>query len=338
MTPRPRVSVVMPLHDKEAFVGAAIASVRAQSVASFELIVVDDGSTDASAAIVERVRDPRVRLVRRERAGVASARNLGVAQAAAGLVAFLDADDLWDPDFLETVLGLAERFPGCAAYATGYRYVLPGGGERPAMVRGVPPAPWEGLLDDYFDVAARSDPPLWTSAVAVARPALERVGGFPPSLTLSEDVVTWARLAAGGPIAYAASPRASYRLRGSLYDLTRDPDVDAEAGAMLEALLSDLDARRRRSLERFVASWYRNRASRYLRLGRTASARREVDKMRSFQEPDLRYYLFALTARLPGPVAARVARRFTLVNRFRRAAPGRPRAPRAASPGGRGAP
>ena len=96
----PRVSVVMPVYNVAAYVAEAVGSVLAQTFADFELIVVDDGSSDASMAIVRGFADPRLRIISQRNRGLAGARNTGIAAARAPLIAFLDSDDRWLPEKL----------------------------------------------------------------------------------------------------------------------------------------------------------------------------------------------------------------------------------------------
>jgi glycosyltransferase involved in cell wall biosynthesis len=109
----PQVSVIMPAYDAQAFIAEAIESIRIQDGVDLEIIVIDDGSTDGTRAIVERIaqQEPRLRLLTSPHAGVAKARNLGLAAARAGIIAFLDADDLYPPGRLARQLNILRAQP-----------------------------------------------------------------------------------------------------------------------------------------------------------------------------------------------------------------------------------
>ena len=114
------ISVVIPLYNKAAEIGRAVRSVLAQTLPPREVIVVDDGSTDGGADVVERMASSVVRLVRQENRGVSAARNRGIAMASGRYVALLDGDDRWLPQYLEQVWRLIARYPDCGAYGTGF--------------------------------------------------------------------------------------------------------------------------------------------------------------------------------------------------------------------------
>ncbi|MGC8724667.1 MAG: glycosyltransferase family 2 protein [Acidobacteriota bacterium] len=275
----PAFSIVMPLWNKEATVGRAIESVLAQTVQDWELIIVNDGSTDESAAAASRFQDPRIRMVHQENQGVSAARNRGVAEAKADWVAFLDADDEWLPDFLETVAGLRRKFPEAALCGTGYFYKRTSGAPRQAPVRGMRGRAWEGLLEDYFRLASASAPPLWSSAVAARKAALEAIGGFPAGVTAGEDLLTWARLAARFPVAYSSEPRAVFWYPASPAERPgRVPDPLDAVGEGLRALYAAAPPVQKASLAQYIAHWHDMRSVIYLGLGDRAAARAEGAK------------------------------------------------------------
>jgi glycosyltransferase involved in cell wall biosynthesis len=202
------VSVVIPLYNKVRHVGRALDSVLAQTYRDFEVIVVNDGSSDGSADVVGRYSDPRIRLVHQENAGVSAARNRGIAEARADLIAFLDADDEWLPEHLETVLRLRQNYPQCGAYATAFRIVASRGRITPSFA-GIPAASYEGVIPNYFRTV-RGDHAVWTSAVAVRRDTFNDCGLFPVGEQRREDLDMWCRIALKYPIAFSTHAGAIY--------------------------------------------------------------------------------------------------------------------------------
>jgi len=136
-------SVVVPLYNKEREVGAALDSVLGQRRLPREIIVVDDGSTDGGAAVVGGYTSPLIRLVTQKNAGVSAARNRGAVLARSEYIAFLDADDRWQPGYLEKMAFLIEQYPDCGAYAAAFDIVS---GDR--IYSNVHPAQ-EGIVPDF---------------------------------------------------------------------------------------------------------------------------------------------------------------------------------------------
>lgn len=269
----PAISVVMPLYNKEREVARAISSVLAQTFVDYELVVVDDGSTDGSPAEVATFDDPRIRMIRQENAGVSAARNRGIDEARADLIAFLDADDEWSFDYLETILRLNGHFYECGVYATGYAYRREGGYTRPAILRGLPEGFDEGILDDYFRIAADSDPPLWTSAITVKKSCILAIGGFPVGIAAGEDLLTWARLAFSCPIAYSAKPRAFFWDPADLSARhARKPAEPDLVGEGLKCLLVTSTEEQCSALRRYYSLWKRMRGVVYLKQGNREKA------------------------------------------------------------------
>ncbi len=302
----PAVSIVMPLFNKEKEVSRAIRSVLSQSAQVFELIVVNDGSTDNSPSVVNKFVDLRIRMIYQKNCGVSSARNRGISEARADLIAFLDADDEWAPDFLETIIGLRSKYPSCDIFGTRYFLSSLTGHKHPAVIKGNPHDMKDGILTDYFIVAAQSDPPLCPSAVAVTRKAIEIVGGFPGGVISGEDLLTWARLASKFQIAYAMKPCATYYSPQKVSDrpgrVPAEPDI---VGGALRELLNEADSAMIPGLKAYIALWHRMRAVVYIQLGSRKNALKEIRKAIRFA-PSPRLFLFLLIVHLPGSLSSKV--------------------------------
>jgi glycosyltransferase involved in cell wall biosynthesis len=204
------VSVVIPLFNKEFSIRRTIASVLAQTHQSFELLIINDGSTDNSLHEADTFTDLRVRIITQPNAGECAARNRGIYEAKYDLVAFLDADDEWDLGFLEKIIELRDKYLECQVFATSFRYMT----DDPAKMRKKPNpyAPgWEGVITDYFRVL-KTYTPFFPSSIAVKKETLIKLGGFKEGVKLRGDMEMWFRLALTSRIAYANIPLALYHL------------------------------------------------------------------------------------------------------------------------------
>lgn len=196
----PDISVVVPLFNKRAYIQRCLDSILRQTVQSFEVIVVDDGSNDGSADIVVALHDPRIRLCVQENQGPSAARYRGVQLSRARLVGFLDADDEWETDFLEAVLDLETHFPSAALFATGFqRSFSDGSGKQVTLTS--PDTGHRLLVNDYF-ARVRGGDFITSSSTAVRREALNELGRFSINDVIGEDADLWARLALRYPFAF----------------------------------------------------------------------------------------------------------------------------------------
>ena len=213
-------SVIIPLYNKAAYVEKAIRSVAAQTFREFEVIVVDDGSTDIVApqppkggagltySDIEQLINGRGRLIKQRNSGVSIARNNGVALARYPYICFLDADDWWAPTYLEEMKALIDEFPDSGIYGSSY-YIVKNGRERPAAI-GVEPGFEKGTIN-YCQVYARTlIMPLWTGAVVVPKAIFDEQKGFKPTLKLGEDFDLWIRIALRHPVVLLNKPLAYY--------------------------------------------------------------------------------------------------------------------------------
>lgn len=185
------VSVVVPAYNYGRYLGEAIDSVLAQTHRDFELIVVDDGSSDSTREIVAAYTDPRLRYVWQQNQGLSAARNTGIREARFDFVAFLDADDVWRPGHLAAAMAeFARRGPACALVASNSQRMDQHGVE---MATRFPD--WEGTQRiDVSDIVIRTR--FMPSTAVVRRAAFDRCGGFDTGLRSSEDREMWMRIAA----------------------------------------------------------------------------------------------------------------------------------------------
>ena len=205
-----KISVVIPLYNKGPYIARAWNSALKQTYQDFEVIVIDDGSTDSGAEIVRGFNDPRIRLIQQENRGVSAARNRGINEATSDFIAFLDADDEWIPKHLETIIRLREKFPDAGMYTTAYKIRTNDGTIQWAKYEFIPDAPWEGILPNYFKSGCVGDFPVSSSNVAIPRKILHEMGGFPEGYWYGEDVDLFGKIALKYPVAFSWEPGALY--------------------------------------------------------------------------------------------------------------------------------
>lgn len=199
-----RFSVVIPLYNKEHYIANTINSVLNQTFQDYELIVVDDGSKDNSYEVAKAAQSQseRVKLIHQENQGVAVARNIGVENARGEYIAFLDADDCWYPNYLETIDALIKNFPESDIFVTSYRIVMGNKNYRFSAHLSDEPV----LLPSYWLTFENAYDTVWTSATVIRRAAIIEVGMFTPGEKIGQDLDLWARVARNNPLV-AYSPK-----------------------------------------------------------------------------------------------------------------------------------
>ncbi len=198
----PDISIVIPLYNKEKYVERSLNSVFCQTLQNFELIVIDS-STDTGTTIVDNYRDSRVVHILQPKGTAAQARNQGVRRARSDFIAFLDADDEWQPDHLEILLKTRKKFPDAGLYSTPYVKIKPDGRPMVMLFYDIPKPPWDGFIPHYLTSCSRGDEPVHSSSCAVPRNIFETMGGFPEDLVYGEDQFLWGKISLKYPIAYS---------------------------------------------------------------------------------------------------------------------------------------
>lgn len=298
------ITVVIPLYNKAPSISQTLDSIAAQTYTNYEVVVVDDGSTDGSAEIVENypcsTLNAKLKLIRQSNAGVSATRNRGIAEAQGEYIAFLDADDEWKPDYLATQMSLVEKYPQCDVFATNYEFRDEKGRVTPTIIRKLPFEGEDGELTNYFEVASHSHPPLWTSAVMVRKSAVQSVGGFPVGIKSGEDLLTWARLAARYRIAYNRDSKAIFNIgttemRGVP---KRNNDKDDYVGRELDILAVQYMPKH---INQYISHWHKMRSSVFLRQSQRKKSIGEALKGLRYNLLNYKLYLYIILNLLPIP-------------------------------------
>jgi len=212
----PAVSVLMPVHNGAPWVRDAVESILTQTLEDLELIVIDDGSTDATPEILAGARDPRLRVERRERAGLTRSLNVALGLARSALIARLDADDVALPERLERQRAFLDAHAEVGLLGTGAREVDEAG-RTAREVR--PPAD-----DRAIRRALIRRNPFVHSSVMMRRSVLERVGGYDEALPVAQDYDLWMRMSRLTRLANLPAPLVVRRLLPGRVSAVRDDE------------------------------------------------------------------------------------------------------------------
>lgn len=293
-------SIVIPLYNKKKYITRTIKSVLNQTYQDFEIIIVDDGSTDKSLSELKKFDDDRIHIVKQKNSGVAATRNRGIAEAQYDLIAFLDADDEWLPDYLITIYSLITKYPKCSIFAT--QYFIKNKNETQENQTFGLQFEIDGVLENYFHVASKNSPPLCASAICVKKEAMENIGGFPLGIKSGEDLLTWAKLAANYPIAFSTQHLSIYHNDVEKWEPGRPTDTKDTVGMELKKLLKTIHEDQKKSLKKYIGFWHKMRASTFIRHNQRLLSLKETLLSLYYNPWNLKTYLFFPIAFVPNTI------------------------------------
>lgn len=289
------ISVVIPLYNKADKIKDTLVSVFTQTYSDYEIVIVDDGSTDGSADIVEQLADPRIRLIRQANAGVSAARNHGIEEARGEFIALLDADDLWKPEYLATQIGLSEKYPECDVFAVNYEFRDQNGNITHPIINKVEFDGVDGIMNNYIEVAYFSHPPICSISLMTRKQCFESIGGFPIGVRLGEDLITWAKLACRYKIAYCKVPLAIYVFASQAARIVpkKQPNKRDIVGEEFKKLTQSYNIP---YLKNVAAKWHKMRMVTFVQLQMRKDARNEFQIIKSYIKPtkkDIFWYIMS---------------------------------------------
>jgi len=198
----PKFSVIIPLYNKESHILDTLTSVFNQLFTDYEVIIVNDGSTDNSWNKIKHLKNPKLRVFNNEKQGVSQARNFAMQQAKGDYFAFLDADDLWKNNHLQDLFELTLDHPNCGLYCTNYTYDY----GNDFIVKPIFPSlpknnDWKGIVSDFF-LASLKYRIATTISVAIPKKIINSIGFFDTNFTSGQDTDYWTRIALLHPVAF----------------------------------------------------------------------------------------------------------------------------------------
>lgn len=188
----PFFSVIIPLYNKENQIENTLKSVLDQTFGDYEIIIVNDGSTDNGLEIAKNIRDSRIHILNQQNQGVSAARNKGIEHSKGTLIAFLDADDYWFPNHLEELSNLYKAFPHCGIYCSRYKIKTTSKHFSTPHFNGITEN-FSGIVSNYF-YSNRPFRVTWTSSLAIPKEIIIKHGGFTVGVTNGQDFELWTKI------------------------------------------------------------------------------------------------------------------------------------------------
>jgi len=304
-------SVIVPLYNKVEYIERAINSILNQTYQNFELIIVNDGSIDGGEKKIELNKDSRIQLITQSNQGVSVARNTGAKNAKYNYLAFLDADDIWDENFLEEINFLINEYPNAGIFATNNYFEYPNGKVLYQNYDWIFGGKKSGIISDYFKIFAKiGKSPFSNSNICIPQNIFESIGGYKAGVKSTEDSDLWCRIALKNNIAYLTTPLATYFI-----DLPNNTQLliqreDYQVSVTLQNSLDDNQVKPEhiKSVRKLIAFQQLSLVKRAILTGNKAIALDKLFDMRIFRKYRVCFFSHLLFALLP----------FNVFNKFKK--------------------
>ncbi|MEH6766003.1 MAG: glycosyltransferase family A protein [Aequorivita antarctica] len=206
----PKFSVVISVFNKEKYIAGTLRSVLAQTFTDFEVVILNDGSTDNSGAEILKFKDPRIRYFSKENSGASAARNFAIQQAEAEYIALMDADDFWHPFYLEEQSRLLNDFPEESVFATATE--IKRNGKTFSNCYSIKTIGKDSILVDYFE-ASQLDSVLLSISTVLKKDVFKNVGWYDPKIKSGEDTDLYVRIGLKYKVVFSPKVCATYIVR-----------------------------------------------------------------------------------------------------------------------------
>ena len=206
-------SIIIPLFNKAEYINIALNSIFNQTYPNFEIIIVDDGSTDGGVNVINKEELKYIKIIKQENQGVSIARNNGALAAKYDYIVFLDADDIWEIDFLFELNSLINSFPNYPLYGINSKFRYKNGFEYFIDLKYLFNNKQIGLIQNYFEVYVKNRmSPFSNSSCAFNKFQFNKIGGYASSVKYTEDSDLWTRIALTNHIPFSNKPLSIYNL------------------------------------------------------------------------------------------------------------------------------
>lgn len=301
-------SIVIPLYNKEKQIANTIKSVQNQTFQEFEIVIVNDGSTDNSVEIVKQIDDKRIKLINQENTGVSSARNTGIKNASFDYIALLDGDDEWKDNFLKEINILIHKYPYSSIFSTNY-LIRKNNVDRTIKINGLEEGFTDGIIKDYFSICSNSEPLICSSSIVFKKEAINYVKGFPLNIKSGEDLITWAKLSSNFILAYSVKPLVIINSMERPISNRRENDI--EDYVYLELMnIKEQFKTKEESVNNYMYKWLIIRCSIFLETGDVKNAKKTILQILKFKRISLKTVVFFILSFLPSKLSKKLYHKF----------------------------